>query len=138
MSQPSETARSGIQHRSKRREDPPNIAAAISAARDAGRSIRTVLGDMPSSHVARRRVVVAFRREIIPPGRPGKKKRAVVTAAVADWEAGLRGVQLYQKHIPRWDKMSHWRRRIASEQLRDAISTRRRRDRQSHHEPTSP
>jgi hypothetical protein len=73
--------------------------------------------------------VSAFRREIIHPRRPGRKRSAEITAALADWEAGLRGLQLYQKHIPRWDKMTHWRRRIAAEQLRGAISTRRRRQR---------
>jgi hypothetical protein len=137
MSEPRETARPGIQHRSEGRGDPPNIAAAINTAREAGRSVRSVLGDTTSSHLARR-VVGAFRREMIPPARPGRKKRAVVTAAVEDWEAGLRGVQLYEKHILGWSKMSHWRRRIASDQLRDAIATRRRRERQSQHEPTPP
>lgn len=131
-----------IQHRPKRQQkDPSNLAehveesppivAALTAARTAGRSIHSLLllGEDSASYITRRRVVSAFRREIIPPGRPGRKRSAEITAALADWKAGLRGLQLYQRHIPSWDKMSHWRRRIEAERLRDAISTRRRRQR---------
>lgn len=73
------------------------------------------------------RIVTIFRRQLIPPRRPGRKRREEITAAHADWKLGMRGLELYRKHIPRYDRMSQWRRKSESRDLRDAIRSRERR-----------
>lgn len=75
------------------------------------------------------RIVSAFRSTLIPHGRRGRKQKAVITAAHADYKSGMRGVALYRKHIPRFDRMSHWEREGKARRLMDAIRSRERRSR---------
>jgi hypothetical protein len=65
---------------------------------------------------------------VIPPGKPGRKRRKEITAALADWNAGMRGIALYRKHIAGFDRMSCWRRKAKSRSLMDAIHARKRRE----------
>ena len=47
-----------------------------------------------SPHLDRRgrmRIVSALRRQLIPPRKPGRKRRQEITAAHADWKSGMRG-----------------------------------------------
>jgi len=60
--------------------------------------------------------------------RRGRRPSADITAAVADWNAGMRGKRLYEKHIAGYLKLSDWRRRDKGQRLLSAIRTRRRRD----------
>ena len=44
-----------------------------------------------------------------------------MTAAYLDWKAGMRGVCLYRKHIPGWQKHSRYHRIGEQKALMDAI-----------------
>ncbi len=77
----------------------------------------------------RLKLVKAFRAVLIPRKAPGRKRRKEITAAYADWKLGMKGLPLYRKHIPGFEKLSHWRRREKSRALMDAIRTRQRRER---------
>lgn len=59
--------------------------------------------------------------------RRGRKRDAAITAAVADYEAGMRGQQLYQKHIRGYSGMGRYRRQAVIRRLNEAIRSRRRR-----------
>ena len=108
--------------------DPKRRAAlARHAARSAGVSIDEEFGDTLSI-AERRRLVTLFRRTLIPARRPGRKRRTEITLAYEDWKAGVRGLALYKKHIRGWDRMSHWRRRVESQRLSNAVHTRHARD----------
>jgi hypothetical protein len=69
----------------------------------------------------------AFRSNVVPKRKPGRRPKSQVTAALADWKAGVRAAALFQAHIPGWDKKSKWRQRCESRTLLDAVRTRRKR-----------
>jgi hypothetical protein len=75
------------------------------------------------------RIVSAFRSTLIPHAKRGPKLKAMITAAHGDYNGGMRGVALYRKHIPRFDRMGHWEREVRTRSLMDAIRTRERRAR---------
>jgi hypothetical protein len=74
-------------------------------------------------------VLAESRRRILPPGKRGRKRSEQITAAHADWSAGIRGVELYRKYIPGFEHMSRWRRGSESRTLLNAIHSRERRAR---------
>jgi hypothetical protein len=76
----------------------------------------------------RRQVLTVFRRQLSPPGKPGRKRSKEITAAYMDWMAGMRGLGLYRNHINRFDRMGHWERRVKTRALMDAIRSRKRRE----------
>jgi hypothetical protein len=76
----------------------------------------------------RRRVVTALRRQLFPPGKPGRRRSKEITAAYADWKAGMRGVAFYRKHLFRFDRMGHWQRMVKTRALMDAVRARNRRE----------
>ncbi len=45
-------------------------------------------------------VIKAFQAQLIPPVRRGRKQRAGITAAHADWQGGMRGLTLYRNALP--------------------------------------
>jgi len=102
------------------------LAQAMAVAERAGKDIATNLSTLAPHQ--RLTVVKAFRRQLLPPGRPGRKRSKVVTAAYTDWRAGMRGLALYRKHLPRFDRMNHWERKVKTRALLDAIRARKRRD----------
>lgn len=65
-----------------------------------------------------------------PTHRPGRKPSARVGEAHRDFAAGMRGIPLFRKHIPNFEKLSRWRRRIEQRRLMDAIHKRASRARQ--------
>ena len=73
------------------------------------------------------RVAATFRSAVVPKLKPGRRPKAQVTAAYGDWLAGVRGPELFKKHIAGWE--SHHRYRKIGEQktLMDAIRSRERR-----------
>jgi hypothetical protein len=77
------------------------------------------------------RVASAFRSAVVPKRKPGRRRKAHVTAALADWKAGIRGVALFQKHIPGWQKHNRYRRMAEEKRLMDAIRSRDRRAKQN-------
>lgn len=84
----------------------------------------------PLDHAARLKVSRAFERVLVPheKRRRGRKRDATITAAVADYEAGMRGQGLYQKHIRGYSGMGRYRRQSAIRTLNESIRSRRRRD----------
>ncbi len=104
------------------------VAKAKEIAVEAARKIQTGA----TQTIERRdalRIVSAFRITLILHRRRGRKRKAVVTAAHADYKSGMRGVALYRKHIPRFASMSHWEREVRTRRLMDAIRNRERRAR---------
>lgn len=111
--------------------NPENARSAEVIATETGQQIAR---DCP--HLDRRgrlRIVSAFRRQLFPPRKPGKKRRKEITAAHADWKVGMRGVELYSRHISGFDRMSRWRRESESRDLMDAIRSRERRSTKQEH-----
>ena len=102
------------------------LAAAIAIAAQAGGKIAAKFRALGPRE--RRSIVTAFRREVIPPGKPGRERRKEITAAYMDWKAGMCGVELYRKHLLRYDRMGHWERKVKTRALMDAIRARKRRD----------
>jgi hypothetical protein len=85
-------------------------------------------------------VVRAFGSAIVPKRKAGRPRKAQVTAALADWKAGMRGVDLYRKHIPGWQSHNRYRRMAEQKSLLDAIRSRRRREHARsalRHDPTA-
>jgi len=103
------------------------LTQAAQAATNAGQQVAANCLDLTRRE--RLFVASAFRRQLIPPGKPGRKRSSKITAAYLDWRDGLRGLALYRKHIPEYDRHSYWRRRVESRALMDAIHTRDGRER---------
>lgn len=89
-------------------------------------------------HAARLKVVAAVRHAIIPKivakNKTRSKKRQRLDAAYADHKAGVRGLELFRKHIPNLAKLSRWRRRIEQNRLLKALQKRAERDKK-HRQP---
>jgi len=109
-----------IEARIKPCADPAEIA------KRAGEEIAANFPGLPLRE--RRRIVTALRHKLIPPGKPGRKRSKEITEAYADWKSGMRGLALYRKHIPRFDRMGIWERKVKTRALMDAIRSRRRRE----------
>jgi hypothetical protein len=108
------------------------------AATEAGQLIAQEVGHLDRRELSG--IVRAFRSQLLPPRKPGRRRNKEITAAHADWKSGFRGVALYQKHIPRFDQMSRWRRQAKIRALIDAIRSRDRRARKraGNDQPVSP
>jgi hypothetical protein len=101
---------------------------ACAIAREAAARAIACLGPFPDRRMCQK-VLTAFRHTIYPVKRPGRRKKQQITEAHRDWKEGMRGTKLYQKHIPGWEKCSHWRRQGEARRLMDAIRSRERRER---------
>ncbi len=108
---------------------PERVSQAIAKVTEIGKSIALEFPDLQRRD--RLRLLRGFRAQLIPPGKPGRKRRKEITAAHADWKGGLRGLPLYRKHIPGFDRMNWWKRKAKMGALRDAIRSRERRSRKS-------
>ena len=103
------------------------LTQAAQAATDAGQLIAVNYQGLTFRE--RLHVASAFRRQLIPPGKRGRKRSGKITAAYLDWKDGLRGVALYRKHIHGWERHSEWRRKVEARGLINAIHARKRRER---------
>ena len=103
------------------------LAAAKEKATGMGHEIREQFGQSLTREDYIR-VARVFRSAILPKRKPGRRPKAQVTAAYQDWKAGVRGVALFRKHIPGWEKHGEWRRKAEDRALMDAIRSRRRRE----------
>jgi hypothetical protein len=105
------------------------LAQALELAHEAAGRITAQFGT-PLDHAARRKVSRSFDRALSPRDqrRRGRKRDARITAAVQDYEAGMRGQALYQKHIAGYSGMGRYRRESARRRLNEAIRSRRRRE----------
>lgn len=64
---------------------------------------------------------------LLPKRKPGRKPKADIDAAFKDWEAGMRGEELFKGNISGWQGMSRWRRQCKARSLMAAIHSRKRR-----------
>jgi len=105
----------------------PQLAEATAIAECAGKEIAMSFRNLAPRQ--RRNVLMVFRRQLFPRGKAGRKRSGAITAAYADWKEGMRGMQLYRKHIPGWERHNSWRRQAESRALLGAIHARNRRER---------
>lgn len=105
------------------------LTQALELAREAAAGITAQFGTA-LERAGRVKVSRAFGRVLVPREKrpPGRKRKAAITAAYLDWKAGMRGHQLYLKHIPGYSGMGRYRRECAQRRLNEAIRSRRRRD----------
>jgi hypothetical protein len=75
------------------------------------------------------KLLSVFRAGLVPRRRAGRRPQPQVTAAYLDWKTGIRGVALFRKHIPGWQKHNRYRRIAEEKRLMDAIRSRYRRER---------
>lgn len=80
-------------------------------------------------------VVSALDHAIIPRRTPGPKNERT-DLAYKDYRAGVRGLELYRKHIPNFGKLSRWRRAVEQNRLLKALQKRAERERKREHPPT--
>ena len=113
--------------RRHRRADTPELLDALCQAETAALALREGLA-RELGRADRIRLCDRFRSALIPRRRAGRKSKARVTAAYQDWKAGVRGVELYRRHIRNWNKLTQWRRRSEQRTLMAAIYTRQRRE----------
>ena len=106
-----------------------SLEEACAIAKEAASVAVSRLGPSPDRRQLHK-LLSAFRRVLFPVKPPGRRRKEGITAAHRDWKNGMRGVELYRKHIPGWEKHSRWRRAGEQRALRDAIRSRERRDRQ--------
>jgi hypothetical protein len=110
------------------REPSEAFAAAEQIARHAAAEIRGQFGNRFNRDECQR-LANALRSGIVTKHKPGRRQKAQITAALADWRAGMRGDDLCRAHILGWEKHSEWRRKNEKRVLVDGIRTRRRRER---------
>jgi hypothetical protein len=115
--------------------------------RDAGREasriacnsaarIASQLGDLLGRSELLKALAV-FRRTLLPPRHPGRRRQERITKAHEDWKAGMPRVALYRAHIRNWEKHNRYRRGAEEKALMDAIRSRERRA-EKHREPNGP
>lgn len=73
------------------------------------------------------RICRKFRSGLTDRKRAGRRPSKDITAAYEDWLAGMRGKELYSKHVTNYAALSHWRKRDLSEKLMSALRSRKRR-----------
>jgi hypothetical protein len=76
-----------------------------------------------------RRLAAVIQRAILPRRKSGRKGWRL-DAAWADYHAGIRGLELFRKHIAGHDKMGRWRRQIEERRLMNSLQKRASRGRQ--------
>jgi hypothetical protein len=79
---------------------------------------------------ARRKVLGTLRRGILPKNilKSFSTKRDRLDRAYADYKTGVRGTQLFEKHISYYKTLSWWRRRGEQTRLRKALEKRAQRE----------
>ena len=89
-------------------------------------SLRAAIATEDLSLPARRKVLGTLRRGILPKNilKSFSTKRDRLDRAFADYKTGVRGTQLFEKHIPHYKTLSWWRRRVEQTRLRKALEKR--------------
>ena len=109
-----------------------SVSPAFTAAREttaqAANDIRRQYGELLTRDEGLRLVSV-FRAGVVPRRRAGRRLKPQVTAAYLDWNAGMRGVALFRKHVPGWEGHHRYRRMGEQKALMDPIRSRSRRQR---------
>ena len=81
----------------------------------------------PQAHA----VVLAFRRELLPPAPRGRRNEERITVAYQSWLEGIRGNALCEKHIPGWKRMGYYERDHKRHRLMSSIYKRRRKEKKA-------
>jgi hypothetical protein len=118
----------------------PNRAAIPPAVVSAIEQLREAIDQAGLPRSIRLKVAAAVRHAIVPaiaPKRKPDKKRHRIDSAYADYRVGLRGLDLFRKHIPRHDKLSKWRRTYEQRKLLKTLGKRAERDRKRQKTPTT-
>ena len=105
---------------------PEELSQAVAKATEAGAQIAQSFADL--SRRQRSTVVRAFQKQVLPRGRPGRRRSRQIISAYEDWRNGARGVALCAKHIPRLGKLGYWERKVKMRNLLEAIRARYRRE----------
>ena len=113
----------------------PNRAAIPSAVVSAMEQLREIVDNAGLPRPTRLKVAVAVRLAIVPKRKPGRKDQRL-DKADADYRAGMRGIDLFRKHIPRHDKLNRWHRKAEQSRLLKALQKRAERDRKRQKRPT--
>jgi hypothetical protein len=87
------------------------------------------------THAARLNIVAIVHRAIVPKRPPGRKNQEL-DSAYAEYKAGIRGLKLFRKHIPNYDRLSRWRRNEKQNRLLKALQKRAERERKRQQSPT--
>jgi hypothetical protein len=95
--------------------DPKEFRQANAAATAAGAEIARDFAK--ASRRQRLRLANTFLRQLLPPRKGGRRNTERITAAHADWKAGVRGLELYERHIPGFRKMSYWKKGSVAESV---------------------
>jgi hypothetical protein len=82
-------------------------------------------------YAVRLKAAVAARRAILPRKTPGKKSDHRIDNAYTDYRTGVRGLELYRKHIPHHDRLSRWRRVAEEHRLLKNLQKRAQREKKA-------
>jgi hypothetical protein len=77
------------------------FVAAKEKATRAARNIRRKYGE-GLSREEYIRLANTLRSAVVPRRKPDRRPKPTITAAYEDWKAGMRGAELYRRHIPGW------------------------------------
>lgn len=110
----------------------PAIPAAVLSVME---QLRETVDKIGLPRAARLKVAVAVRLAVVPRRRPGRKDQRL-DKAYTDYQAGMRGLDLFRKHIPRHDKLSRWRRKAEQCKLLKTLQKRAERARKRQETPT--
>jgi hypothetical protein len=100
----------------------PELAAALQEAERVTVTLQPFTDGLKRSEVSR--VVAKLRAGLLPRRKPGRKPHARLDRAFRDWQAGLRGLPLYQQHIHNFAKMGELRRQREQRRLNEALRKR--------------
>jgi len=104
---------------------PEGIAALIDQARKTADEAELSLAE-------RKKVTRAFNRAVLP---RREKKSSWIDNAYRDYKAGMRGLTLYAKHVPGYEKLGGLRREQRQRRLRQALAKRAERERKPKNQP---
>ena len=111
-----------------RSRDPEGGSAVMSAripepVRAAVEQLREAVDQEHLPYSVRDRLARSIRRQLVPRRKPGPKGSRL-DGAYQDYQAGMRGLPLYRKHIRGHDHMSLWRRAFKERRLLNALQKR--------------
>ena len=121
--------------KSSAKKTEPNRTAIPSAVVSVMEQLRQTVDHAGLPRAMRLKVAGAVRLAIVPRRKPGRKDQRL-DKADADYRAGMRGLDLFRKHIPRHDKLSRWRRKAEQSKLLKTLQKRAERDRKRQTRPT--
>jgi hypothetical protein len=117
----------GKSRSNRRPASPEEHRRYIAEAAEAGRQ----LAQNPMSERQARAYVRVFQAQLLPPNRPRRWQKKKLTRACEDYQRGMRGIELFSKHIPRWSRLGYYERTVKSERLLKSIKRRQSREKRA-------